>query len=279
VEKKPFYHFWPGTKTFSIGAPGCNFTCLGCQNHGLSQVEANWPGLSRSSPNLAEALVKAALEEGASSLAFTYSEPTVFYEYAQDLTERGSERGLSSLWVTNGYFTQETLRRLDKVVAFNVDLKSFSEAFYRKVTGGGLKPVLETLARIVENNQWLEVTTLLIPDLNDSEAELMALTKWLASLSVDIPWHVSRFSPRYKQMDKSSTPISTLEKAKDIGRANGLKHVYLGNASGLGYGDTLCPNCAKTVIRRSGFLVDEYLLGPNGRCPACGSLVAGRWRS
>jgi pyruvate formate lyase activating enzyme len=278
VEKKPFYHFWPGSQTFSIGTPGCNFTCLGCQNHSLSQVAPNWPGTGRSSSKLAEVLVMEALAEGASSMAYTYNEPTVFYEYAQDLAELGHEKGLPSLWVTNGFFTRETLDRLDRVVAFNVDLKAFSEDFYHKVVGGSLKPVLDTLERVVERGKWLEVTTLVIPGLNDSKSELKALAKWLAQLSEDIPWHVSRFSPRYKQMDMAATPLPVMEKAREIGLESGLKHVYLGNVQGPGYADTKCSGCGQTVIRRSGFWVDEYLLGQNGECPGCGSKVAGVWR-
>ncbi|MDR1872978.1 MAG: AmmeMemoRadiSam system radical SAM enzyme [Deltaproteobacteria bacterium] len=279
VEKKPFYHFWPGSQTFSVGTPGCNFTCLGCQNHSLSQVAANWPGVGHSSPRLAEVLVMEALSEGASSLAYTYNEPTVFYEYAQDLAERGHDKGLPSLWVTNGFFTAETLDRLIHVEAFNVDLKGFQEDFYHKVSGGSLKPVLKTLEKIVALGRWLEVTTLLIPGLNDSPAELKALAKWLADLSVDIPWHISRFIPRYKQMDRSTTPVESMERAKEIGLESGLRYVYIGNAQGPGYGDTVCPNCQKVLIKRSGFWVDENLLGKEGECPGCGAKIAGRWRS
>jgi pyruvate formate lyase activating enzyme len=279
VEKKPFYHFWPGSQTFSIGTPGCNFTCLGCQNHGLSQVAPNWPGAGRVSPRLPELLAQKAIGEGASSLAFTYNEPTVFFEYAQDVAESGFEKGLPSLWVTNGFFTRETLERLERVAAFNVDLKGFREDFYHKVAGGSLKPVLETIERIVAKGSWVEVTTLLIPGLNDSDEELDALTKWLAQVSVDVPWHVSRFSPRYKQMDRPTTPIDAMERARDVGRANGLRYVYLGNAQGRGYGDTLCPGCGQVVVKRSGFWVDDYRLGPEGQCPNCETKIAGRWRT
>jgi pyruvate formate lyase activating enzyme len=227
---------------------------------------------------MAEVLATEALAEGASSLAYTYNEPTVFYEYAQDLAESAFLKGLPSLWVTNGFFNRETLRSLERVEAFNVDLKAFKEDFYNKVVGASLKPVLSTIEGIVESGKWLEVTTLLIPGLNDSTEELKALTKWLAGLSVDVPWHVSRFSPRYKQMDKVSTPIGVMEKARDIGRESGLRHVYLGNVQGPGYGDTVCPSCGQVVIKRSGFWVDANLLGKEGECPGCGGKVAGRWR-
>ncbi|MDR2141590.1 MAG: radical SAM protein, partial [Deltaproteobacteria bacterium] len=150
---------------------------------------------------------------------------------------------------------------------------------YNKISGGSLRPVLETLEGIVAKGKWLEVTTLLIPELNDSTEELKALTKWLAGLSVDIPWHISRFSPRYKQMDRPATPASVMEKARDIGRESGLRYVYIGNACGPGYGDTVCPSCGQVLIRRSGFWVDEYLLDPQGQCPGCGTRLAGRWRA
>jgi pyruvate formate lyase activating enzyme len=280
VEKKPFYHFWPGSRTFSVGAPGCNFTCLGCQNHSLSQVPTNWPGSGRASSKLAEVLVSEALGEGAASLAFTYSEPTVFFEYAQDLAECGQAHGLPSLWVTNGFLAKPTLDKLDAVVAFNVDLKSFREEFYQKVVGGNLKPVLETLEGIVGKERWLEVTTLLIPGLNDSSEELLSLAKWLAKLSVDIPWHISRFSPRHKQMELPATSLAALEKARQIGWDSGLKYVYIGNAQGDGYGDTLCPSCGKTLIKRSsGFWVADNQMKNAGRCSKCDALVAGHWRT
>jgi pyruvate formate lyase activating enzyme len=278
VEKKPFYHFWPGSQTFSVGAPGCNFTCLGCQNHNLSQVPLNWAGAGRASTKLAEVLVAEALGEGATSLAFTYTEPTIFFEYAQDLSERGQEKGLPSVWVTNGFFSKETFERLENVLAFNVDLKSFNDSFYHKVVGGNLKPVLETIERILNKGLWLEVTTLLIPGLNDTSEELLSMAKWLAKLSVDIPWHISRFSPRYKQLDKTTTPISALEKARQIGWDSGLRYVYIGNANGPGYGDTTCHSCGQSLIRRSGFWVDEYLL-EQGQCPKCATPTPGRWRS
>jgi pyruvate formate lyase activating enzyme len=278
VEKKPFYHFWPGSQTFSVGTPGCNFACLGCQNHSLSQVPESWPGVTESPPSPVRKMVEEAVRVGATSLAFTYNEPTVFFEYAQDLAQAGREKGLPSLWVTNGFMSKKTIEALSHVVALNVDLKGFSDSFYHKITGGHLRPVLESLEIIVTNGIWLEVTTLLIPGENDSEADLKAMTQWLADLNPDIPWHISRFTPHYRQTHKLPTPISLLEKAREIGREAGLRFIYIGNAQGPGYGDTVCPNCGEVLIRRSGFWVDDYQLDSGGLCPKCRTEIAGRWR-
>jgi pyruvate formate lyase activating enzyme len=276
VEKKPLYHFRPGTLTFSVGAPGCNLACRGCQNHHLSR-----PGPGYREPpapdGLTGELIRTALARGADSVSLTYSEPTVFYEYAADLGRAANEAGLATIWVTNGSMAPEILEDL-ALAAMNIDLKGFTEEFYRSVTKGSLAPVLANIERALELGIWVETTTLLIPGLNDSEGELRSLSAWLASLSKDLPWHVSRFFPRHKQLDVPATPPESLMRARDIGRAEGLRHVYVGNLQGDSLGDTVCPGCGEVLVKRAGYAIElDRLSGGAGACPACGEVVAGRW--
>jgi pyruvate formate lyase activating enzyme len=277
IEKKPLYHFQPGTMTFSVGAPGCNFTCLGCQNHDLSRPGAGWPGTKYES-NIVSRLNQMAADNDADSWSFTYSEPTVFLEYAIDLAQEAYLNGLSSVWVTNGAMSPEVLKSLPPAVAaMNIDLKGFTEKFYSDVTGGRLATVKNNIELALSLGIWVEVTTLLIHGLNDSESELGELTAFLASLSPDLPWHVSRFFPRHRQSHLQATPIPSLEKAKDIALTNGLRYVYIGNAFNLGYGDTVCPSCGQLLISRKGYQITHYNFSQTGLCPQCGSKIAGRW--
>jgi pyruvate formate lyase activating enzyme len=275
VEKKPLHHFLPGSLTFSVGAPGCTFDCLGCQNHSLSRPGNTYSGPLRETPP--EALIRAARESGARSLSFTYSEPTAFFEYAEDAGRRGKEAGLPGIWVTNGFFSREALDRLDYVSAMNIDLKGFTEGFYREVTGGSLGRVRENIKEVKARGIWLEVTTLLIPTVNDNESDLKALAAFLAEVSPDIPWHVSRFIPLHRQSHLHQTPESSLERAREIGREAGLRHVYLGNVGGRGYSDTLCPGCGAPLIKRSGYSVSLNRLSGSGECPECGERIMGVW--
>ncbi|MDR1296049.1 MAG: AmmeMemoRadiSam system radical SAM enzyme [Deltaproteobacteria bacterium] len=277
VEKKPLYHFRPGTMTFSIGTPGCNLTCLGCQNSHLSQPGADWPGVEQKEGTV-EDLVRLSLRHQADTWSFTYSEPTIFYEYACDLAQKALEHGLESIWVTNGSMTPELLKTLPPAVAaMNIDLKGFTEEFYQKITGGSLRAVLDNIELALSLGLWVEATTLLIPGLNDSPAELKNLASFLAGLSPDMPWHVSRFFPRHRQNDVPATPERSLRLARDIGRESGLRHVYVGNVSGPGFSDTLCPGCGETLVVRDGFRVSLDRLSGSGKCPECGTAVAGRW--
>jgi pyruvate formate lyase activating enzyme len=277
VEKKPLYHFLPGTTTFSVGAPGCSFDCLGCQNASLSRPDPDWPGV-RGAEVAPERLARAALETGAKSLSFTYSEPTVFYEYARDTGEAALAMGLPSVWVTNGFMGAEALDGVSgHVRAMNVDLKGFTEAFYREVTGGRLGPVKDTIVRAKGLGVWTEVTTLLIPTLNDGEDELRALAGFLAEVDPMMPWHVSRFAPMRLQRHLRATGTDELERARRIGRECGLRHVYLGNARGPSYADTLCPGCGETLVARDGYSVLRNGLGADGVCPSCGIRVPGVW--
>jgi pyruvate formate lyase activating enzyme len=277
VEKKPLYHFLPGSSTFSLGAPGCSFDCLGCQNASLSRPELSWPGTGSDGAD-PEGLASAALKTGARSLSFTYSEPTVFFEYARDTGEEALKLGLPSVWVTNGFMGGKALKAVSgHVRAMNIDLKGFTESFYAQIVKGRLAPVLDSITLARSLGVWVEVTTLLIPDLNDSEAELSALTAFLAGVDPDMPWHVSRFSPMRLQSHLKATSAADLERARAIGLAAGIRNVYLGNARGPGYADTLCPGCGETLIARDGFSVFRDSLGPSGRCPSCGASVPGVW--
>jgi pyruvate formate lyase activating enzyme len=277
IEKKPLYHFQPGSMTLSVGAPGCNLSCLGCQNHDLSRPGPNWPG-AKFPPDIVSRLNQTAALNDADSWSFTYSEPTVFLEYAIDLAAEAQLNGLPSVWVTNGSMSPEVLRALPPAVAaMNIDLKGFTEAFYREVTGGSLAAVKRNIELALSLGIWVEVTTLLIPGLNDSPAELNGLTAFLASLSPELPWHVSRFFPRHRQSHIQATPIPALEMAKGIGLDNGLRYVYVGNATKPGYGDTVCPSCRRTLIARTGYSIEKNDLGPDGVCPHCRAKIAGRW--
>ncbi|MDR3154471.1 MAG: AmmeMemoRadiSam system radical SAM enzyme [Deltaproteobacteria bacterium] len=277
VEKKPLYHFLPGTLTFSVGAPGCSFDCLGCQNSSLSRPDESWPGAGarRADPG---GLARAALETGAKSLSFTYSEPTVFFEYARDVGEAAAALGLPSVWVTNGFMGRKVLEAVaPHVRAMNIDLKGFTDSFYREVAKGRLAPVLDSISGARELGIWVEATTLLIPGLNDSDSELAGLAGFLAALDPHLPWHISRFSPMRLQSHLSPTEPKDLERAREIGLAQGLRHVYIGNARGSGYADTLCPGCGEPVVSRDGFAVFRDALGADGKCPFCGARVAGVW--
>ncbi|MDR1487804.1 MAG: AmmeMemoRadiSam system radical SAM enzyme, partial [Deltaproteobacteria bacterium] len=267
VEKKPLYHFQPGSMTFSIGAPGCNFTCLGCQNHNLSRPGLDWPAVA-ASEGIVETLAGVALEQRADSWSFTYSEPTVFFEYAQDLGRQAISQGLPVIWVTNGSMSKEVIETI-KVSAMNIDLKSFSDSFYKTVAGGRLSVVAENIERALARDIWVEITTLLIGGLNDSDQELEKLTKYLAGLSLDIPWHVSRFFPHHLQNHIPATPVASLLKAREIGRKNGLRHIYLGNARGQGFSDTICPSCGELLISREGYQINIDRLSSSGECSSC----------
>jgi pyruvate formate lyase activating enzyme len=275
IEKKPLFHVYPGSAAYSIATLGCNFHCLHCQNWSISQAV----GPARPIPSFAlspRRVVDAALASGSRSIAYTYTEPTVFIEYVLETARLAREAGLANLLVTNGYQTPEALDLLAPLVAAaNVDLKSFDDRFYRRVCGARLAPILETLAGMRERGIWLEVTTLLIPGLNDDPAALAALARWVATeLGPETPWHVSRFFPTYRLTDLDPTPVATIERAVEIGRAAGLKHVYSGNVSD-GDENTRCAGCGETLIRRHGFSARPTAALTEGRCARCGRALAG----
>ena len=276
IEKKPLFHVAPGTLAYSIATPGCPFHCLFCQNWEIAQA----PRLGTSVPTRhmsPERVVDAAREHGAAAIAYTYVEPTIFLEYALDTARLARAAGLLNLFVTDGYATPEAIGLLAPVLdAANVDLKSFSDAFYRRRCGARLAPVLDALQAYRRAGIWLEVTTLVIPGENDDPGELRALAAWLVEhLGAETPWHVSRFFPAFRMLDVPPTPIATLRRAVEIGREAGLVHVYAGNVPELGLEDTRCAGCGALLIERRGYRVFSHL-ADTGSCPTCGRALAGR---
>jgi pyruvate formate lyase activating enzyme len=274
IEKKPLFHFLPGSLSYSIATVGCNFSCRFCQNADISQAPA-LTGLVPGRRMTAGEVVESARAAGCESISYTYTEPTIFFEYARDCCRLAVDAGLKNVFVTNGYMTREMLGEIDgRLHAANVDLKSFSDGFYRQVVGARLKPVLDSIRRMYEMGVWLEVTTLLIPGMNDDDDELRRLAAFLASVSPDIPWHVSRFYPTYKMLDVPPTPIASVERALAIGSAEGLRYVYGGNIPGHSSESTMCPECHRNAIRREGFRVASNSVA-DGTCPSCGGRIAG----
>ncbi len=272
VEKKPLYHFHPGTLTLSFGTMGCNLGCDFCQNSSLSQPPRHGGQIQgrRATP---EDLVRTALTNNAASISYTYSEPTVFFELMLPTAKLAREHGLANILVSNGYQSPECLQELGPYIdAANIDLKSFRDTFYQEHCGARLKPVLRNLKMIKDLGWWLEVTTLLIPESNDSYDELAELALFIKEeLSPDTPWHISRFHPDYRLRDKPPTPLETLERAWNIGRDAGLEYVYVGNVPGYDHNNTDCPNGCGTIIQRRGFFIKRA----TNKCPKCGHKLAG----
>lgn len=277
IEKKPLYHFLPGSKTFSIASPGCNFRCSFCQNWEISQISSsNNASLKVSGKTYKpEEIVEDAIAAQCQSIAFTYTEPTVFYEFMKDVAIAAKKRGVRCVVVSNGYMSIDIIEELSGLIsAYNIDLKSFSESFYHDVCGAHLKPVLKTLEKISQLDAWLEVTTLFIPGENDSVQEIEDIAEFVASLGRHVPWHVSRFFPHYKFADYKITPEKTLENAVLAGKKSELKFVYTGNSEF--YNDTICNACRHELIIRRGYSVVNKL-GNNGRCIQCGESIDGVW--
>lgn len=282
IEKKPLFHFYPGSTAYSIATVGCNFRCAFCQNADISQMPRD-RGQIRGYPAEPEAVVRAARHHGSRSIAYTYTEPTIFFEYSYDIARLAHEEGIASVYVTNGYMTREMLDLFQGaggehepwLDAANVDLKAFRDETYRRVCGAHLQPVLDSLKRMAELGVWVEVTTLVVPGLNDSPAELQEIAGFIAAeLGAGTPWHVSRFHPDYEMRDREATPAGTLRRAWEIGREAGLRYVYVGNLPGANLEDTPCPACGRTVIARWGFRVTERHL-QDGACAFCGAAVDG----
>jgi len=294
IEKKPLFHFLPGTKSFSIGTFGCNFACEFCQNWDISQAPheakekdpARWRKFFDEIVKKCEEwppkrVVDKAVRSGCASIAFTYNEPTIFTEYALDIMKLAKKKGLRGVYVTNGYESKECWDAIKgSIDAVNIDLKAFTERFYRETCHvPSLEPVKESIKYARKLGIWVEVTTLFIPDMNDSEKEMKEIAEFLAGIDKEMPWHVTAFYPAYKLMDKEPTPPETLIKAREIGLAAGLKHVYCGNvsASYSEYETTYCPKCAKPLIKRVYFSMEKDDI-KEGRCRFCKAPVKGVWR-
>ncbi len=275
IEKKPLFHFYPGSTAYSIATPGCNFRCAWCQNWEISQMLGERQIIAgyEATP---EQIITRAQRHGCRSIAYTYTEPTIFFEYAYDTARLARAAGLANIFVTNGYMTEEMLKTIAPYLdAANVDLKAFRDRTYRQYVGAKLQPVLDSLKAIEQLGIWLEVTTLVIPGINDEPEELQDAAQFIVrELGADTPWHITRFFPDYQLRDIPPTPQKSLEQAWEIGKSEGLRYVYLGNVSGEEKQNTLCPECGTLLIRRNIFGVVANRI-KEGCCPDCGCAVAG----
>ncbi|MEM4337134.1 MAG: AmmeMemoRadiSam system radical SAM enzyme [Candidatus Woesearchaeota archaeon] len=276
VEKKPLFHFYPGTRTFSIGTLGCNFRCLFCQNYEISQYIREG-GFILGENITPKQVVEEAKKYECQSIAYTYNEPSIFVEFVVDTAKIAKKNNLKNIYVTNGYETKEALERIKGLIdAMNIDLKSFDKNFYMKICGAvDVEKVIETITTAYNMGFWIEITTLIIPNHNDSEENLRRIAKFISSLNKNIPWHITRFFPMYKMEKIPPTPIDTLIRAYKIGLEAGLKYIYIGNVHKEHYENTFCPKCNKIVIERRWELgiVKNFL--KNNSCPHCGEHIAG----
>lgn len=275
IEKKPFFNFYPGTRSYSIAAVGCNFRCLHCQNYDISQMPKDHNGMIVGEAVKAEEIVAGAERTRCRSISYTYTEPTIFFEYAYDTAALANKKGIRNVFVTNGYMTKEALTLIKPYLdGANVDLKFFNEKTHQKICGAKRDPVLETIKLMHGLGIWVEVTTLIIPTLNDSDNELRQIAEFVCSVGPEIPWHVSAFYPTYKLTDLPRTPAATLKKARQIGFDAGLRYVYTGNIMGDEGEDTYCYNCKALLIDRYGYEILSYNI-KDGHCPKCHTIVDG----
>jgi pyruvate formate lyase activating enzyme len=279
VEKKPFFHAWPGSRALSFGMLGCDFHCSYCQNWMTSQALRDPASFVPPQMTTAEEIAGAAERSGSRMVVSTYNEPLITSEWAVEVFRLARARGFATAYVSNGNATRQVLEYLRPWVdLYKVDLKSFDDRHYRQL-GGKLDTVLATLGMLVEMGFWLEVVTLTVPGFNDSDDELRRMAQFLASLSPDIPWHVTAFHQDYKMTDPENTPAATLVRAAEIGKAEGLRYVYAGNLPGrLGHWEnTCCPGCGELLVERVGFRVLQNRLAAGGLCPGCARVIPGRW--
>ncbi len=276
IEKKPLFHFLPGTLSYSIATPGCNFTCKHCQNADISQLPVKLGKVEGEYVSPAK-IVSHAVRSHCKSISYTYTEPTIFFEYAYEIALIAHEHKLGNVFVTNGFMTERMIEKIAPVLdAANIDLKAYSDEFYRKICGGRLEPVKHAIAIMVEKGIWVEVTTLIIPGYNDDPWQWEKIADFLISIHPGIPWHVSAFYPTYKLTDAPPTSPATLSRAREIGLERGLKFVYTGNVPGNEGENTNCPECGKRLIHRVGYTIIENHI-ENGRCPYCHARLEGRW--
>ena len=281
IEKKPLFHFLPGSFSYSIASPGCNFRCLGCQNADISQSYRDesyepyleyFKGLKRTPP---EEVVESAIKANCKSISYTYTDPAVFFDYSLDVMELAHKNGLKNVFVTNGYYTEEAVNATKGLLdAANIDIKFFNDSSYRRICGGRLEPVLEAVKMFYKNGVHLELTTLLIDEYNNNPEEIRAIAGFIASVDANIPWHISRFFPLYKMKDGQATQERSLIDAYNIGKDEGLKYIYVGNIRLNGYEDTVCPSCKKLLIKRRGYSILENSV-INGNCKFCGYKIYG----
>ncbi len=277
IEKKPLFHFLPGSRAYSISTVGCNFRCLHCQNYDISQYPHLHNGEISGHERSAESVVKDAVRQNCASVCYTYVEPTIFYEFAYDCSILAHQRQLKNVFVSNGYMSPEVTRHLATVLdGINIDIKGFTDDFYKKVCKARLQPVLDNVQLMHELGVWVEVTTLIIPGLNDSKEELREIAKFIKGVSPAIPWHVTAFYPTYKMLDREPTPAATLRRAREIGLEEGLRFVYEGNIPGEGGENSYCPACGEELISRFGFSIRHNGLS-KGRCGKCDEPIEGVW--
>jgi pyruvate formate lyase activating enzyme len=275
IEKKPLFQFYPGSTAYSIATVGCNFTCKHCQNSDISQLPREKKGYIVGEKMGPEEIVREAHSSGCKSIAYTYTEPTIFFELAYETAQRAHDKGIKNIFVSNGYMTPEALEEISPYLdGINIDLKSFTEKFYKEICGGRLEPVLDNIKLAKRLGIWVEVTTLIIPTLNDSQDELRQIAEFLRDVDSNIPWHISQFYPTHQMINLPRTPVETLHMAREIGIETGLHYVYEGNVPGRGNENTYCPQCGELLIERWGYSIVKNTI-KDGHCPSCQGLVAG----
>jgi len=274
IEKKPLYHYLPGSRAFSVATMGCNFCCPFCQNWQISQRSKRKEEGVTSQSCSPEEIVHSAKTQSCQSISYTYTEPTIYFELAYDTAKLAKREGLGNSFVTNGFMTAEALEVINPYLdACNVDLKSFDERFYEDMCQAHLQPVLDSIRLMKKLGIWVEITTLIIPGQNDSEHELTEIARFIMGVDPEIPWHISRFHPDYNYTETRGTPIETLRKAYAIGKSEGLNYIYIGNVMGESE-DTVCPSCRKSLIQRTGYYTG-YNKIVDGKCPHCSRSIAG----
>jgi len=277
IEKKPLFHYLPGTLAFSLATAGCNVNCKFCQNWDISQVRPEQVPADYAPPKLVAELAK---QHDCPTIAYTYSEPVIFSEYLMDAADAGHEAGVRSVVVSNGYMQEEALKAAyGKMDAVKIDLKAFTESYYKDVVVGELKPVLDSLVTLRKMNKWTEIVYLVVPAMNDSDTEFRGLARWIkTNLGVDVPVHFTQFHPQYLLKNLPITPVPTLERAKAIADAEGLHYVYVGNVPGHPAQNTYCPRCRRMLVERVGFTASQMLIR-KGSCPFCGQPIPGIWHA
>jgi pyruvate formate lyase activating enzyme len=277
IEKKPLFHVFPGSLSYSIATVGCNFKCDHCQNYQISQYPHMHGEKIIGAERTAEEIVDAAVQANCRSISYTYVEPTIFYEFAYDCCLLARKKEIRNVFVSNGYMDHEVTRHLAPVLdAINIDIKAFSEKFYKQVCKAQLAPVLENVRLMHALGVWVEITTLVIPGWNDSAEELSNIAKFIKNIDPTIPWHVTGFYPTFKMLDRQRTSVDSLSLARDIGEKEGLDYVFVGNIPGAGGENTNCPGCGQTLIQRCGYTIEKNNLA-NGQCPSCNRQIQGIW--